>query len=85
MTTLLKCVSITKYFDGNRAVDRVSFSIEKGSIVSLIGPNGAGKTTLFNVISGFLRPDEGKIFYKEHDVTSMPPHKIAAMGIGRTF
>lgn len=86
MTTLLKCVSITKYFDGNRAVARVSFSIEKGSIVSLIGPNGAGKTTLFNVISGFLRPDEGKIFYKkEHDVTSMPPHKIAAMGIGRTF
>jgi branched-chain amino acid transport system ATP-binding protein len=72
-------------FGGVTAVDRVGFSAEPGEIVSVIGPNGAGKTTLFNMISGVYLPARGRVTLDGTDVTGMPPHGLAAMGLSRTF
>jgi len=77
--------NLTKAFGGLRAVDECSFDLEENLIAGLIGPNGAGKTTLFNVLSGLLAPDSGKIFFKGQEITRLPAHKRAALGIGRTF
>ncbi|MDP2930105.1 MAG: ABC transporter ATP-binding protein [bacterium] len=82
---VLKVKSITKEFDGVKALDDLSFEIEKKSIFALIGPNGSGKTTLFNIITGFLEKDRGSIVYKDKDVTFLKPYQIARLGIGRTF
>ncbi|MGZ3558212.1 MAG: ABC transporter ATP-binding protein [Thermodesulfobacteriota bacterium] len=82
---LLSIEEITKEYDGIRALDRVSLKIERGSIKGLIGPNGAGKSTLFHLITGVEKPDSGKISFKEQDITSMLPHEISCLGIGRTF
>jgi branched-chain amino acid transport system ATP-binding protein len=82
---LLSIEEITKEYDGIRALDRVSLKIERGSIKGLIGPNGAGKSTLFHLITGVEKPDSGKISFKERDITSMGPHEISSLGIGRTF
>lgn len=81
----LKIQNIIKEFDGIKALDDLSFEIEEKSIIALIGPNGSGKTTLFNIITGFLERDKGSIIYKDKDVTSLKPYKIARLGIGRTF
>jgi branched-chain amino acid transport system ATP-binding protein len=83
--SLLKVDNVVKRFGGLIAVDNVSFAVNKGTIIGIIGPNGAGKTTLFNVITGVLKPDGGKIFFKGRDITGLPPHKLINMGIGRTF
>ena len=83
--SLLSIDKITKAYDGIRALDRVSLHVEKGSIKGLIGPNGAGKSTLFHLITGVEKPDSGKIFYKEREITSMESHEISALGVGRTF
>lgn len=83
--TLLQVESVTKTFGGLHAVQQVSFDMAKGSIVGLIGPNGAGKTTLFNVISGYYAPNAGRILFGGQDISGMPPYKLAAIGIGRTF
>jgi len=72
-------------FGGVKAVDRVGFSAQPGEIVSVIGPNGAGKTTLFNMISGVYLPARGRVTLDGRDVTAMPPHRLAAMGLSRTF
>ena len=72
-------------FGGLKAVDEVSFHVEHGSISSIIGPNGSGKTTIFNCINGLYKPDSGKIFFKEKDITGLKPHRIARIGIARTF
>ncbi len=72
-------------FGGIRAVDRVSFAVEEGEIVSVIGPNGAGKTTLFNMISGLYRPDQGAVVLGGERVTALAPHRLAARGLSRTF
>ncbi|UCF72840.1 MAG: ABC transporter ATP-binding protein [Deltaproteobacteria bacterium] len=72
-------------FGGLRAVDRVSFTINRRSIFSIIGPNGAGKTTIFNCISGLYKPDSGKIIFKGEEITGLKPHRIAMKGIARTF
>lgn len=72
-------------FGGLKALSGVSFSVEKGEIFSIIGPNGAGKTTVFNCISGIYRADEGKILFKDLDITPWKPHRVAQAGIARTF
>jgi branched-chain amino acid transport system ATP-binding protein len=82
---MLKLDEVSKNFAGLQAVKEVSFEIQKGEIVGLIGPNGAGKTTLFNLISGFIRPDKGSIFFKEKDLRSRKPHEICRLGLTRTF
>ncbi|GAB5467296.1 MAG: ABC transporter ATP-binding protein [Rhodospirillales bacterium] len=72
-------------FGGLRAVDGVSFAVAKGEIVSVIGPNGAGKTTLFNMISGLYEPDQGSVRLDGKTVTGLAPHRLAALGLSRTF
>ena len=83
--SLLSIREISKEYDGIKALDRVSLKVEEGSIKGLIGPNGAGKTTLFHLITGVEKPDSGKIFYKDQDVTNMESHERSALGMGRTF
>lgn len=82
---ILELEKVKKSFDGFVAVNGVSFSLQKGEICSIIGPNGAGKTTLFNLITGHLSKDEGKLIFKGIDITLMPPHKICRLGMGRSF
>jgi branched-chain amino acid transport system permease protein len=76
---------LSKNFGGLRALSQVSLSMEKGRVYGLVGPNGAGKTTLFNVLTGFLKPDEGAIYYKSTDITRWPAYKVVRLGIARTF
>jgi len=85
MVEILRVKGISKRFGGIVALKQVSFTVEQGSITGLIGPNGAGKTTLFNIINGYLKPDEGKVFFENEDITGLPPHTICRRGIGRTF
>ena len=82
---LLRTSNLTKRFGGLSAVSGVDICVEEGQIVGLIGPNGAGKTTLINLVSGFLRPTTGSVFFDGRDVTGKKPHLLARMGIGRTF
>jgi branched-chain amino acid transport system ATP-binding protein len=72
-------------FGGLKAVDQVSFEVNKGEIYTIIGPNGAGKTSIFNLISRLYTPTSGRLFFEDRDVTTLPPHAIARMGIARTF
>lgn len=80
-----KVENLSKSFGGLHAVRNVSFEVQKGSLTSLIGPNGAGKTTIFDLISGFLIPDSGKIIFKNQDLTGRQPHEIVSLGLARTF
>lgn len=82
---VLTVEAVSKYFGGLCAVDKVSFSVSPGEIVGLIGPNGSGKTTIFNVITGNLPPDEGRIIFKGENITGLRPHSTCRKGIGRTF
>jgi branched-chain amino acid transport system ATP-binding protein len=81
----LRADAITIAFGGLVAVDDVSFTIPHGSVVSLIGPNGAGKTTFFNVLTGLYRPTKGRVYLGDHEVTGLPPHRVAHLGLARTF
>jgi branched-chain amino acid transport system ATP-binding protein len=76
---------VSRSFGGIRALDDVSLQARAGKILAIIGPNGAGKTTLINGISGRYHPDRGRILVQNHDITSLPPHKIARLGVARTF
>lgn len=82
---ILNVERVKKSFDGFVAVNGVSFSVKTGEICSIIGPNGAGKTTLFNLITGHLPVDEGRLLFKGKDITRTPPHKICRLGMGRSF
>jgi branched-chain amino acid transport system ATP-binding protein len=82
---ILTVEGVTKSFGGLRAVDGCSLSVAEGSITGLIGPNGAGKTTLFNIITGFLTPDSGRIFLRDGRIDGLPPHRIFRKGLSRTF
>ncbi|MDI6822959.1 MAG: ABC transporter ATP-binding protein [Bacillota bacterium] len=83
--SVLKVEGMTHYFGGLRAVYNYNLEIEMGQIRGLIGPNGAGKTTIFNLITGMYRPTSGRIVFDGQDIVGLPPHRIAARGIGRTF
>ncbi|MEA2873493.1 MAG: branched-chain amino acid transport system ATP-binding protein [Hyphomicrobiales bacterium] len=85
MTEILRVEHISRRFGGLLALDRASFTADEGRIVALVGPNGAGKTTLFSIITGFLKPTEGRVFYQGAEITGEPPHLIARRGIARTF
>ena len=85
MSNVLEAKSVSVAFGGLLAVNSVDFTIPRRSVVSLIGPNGAGKTTFFNVLTGLYKPSAGTIDYEGRDITDLPPHKIASIGIARTF
>ena len=72
-------------FGGLRAVDDCTLDVRPGTITGLIGPNGAGKTTLFNIITGFIRPTAGRVYFRDRDVTNLPPYRIFQRGLARTF
>ena len=82
---LLEIEDVSKSFRGLRAVARATFAIERHTIGALIGPNGAGKTTLFNLIAGVYRPDHGEIRFRGHAIGGLPPHRVCAAGVARTF
>jgi branched-chain amino acid transport system ATP-binding protein len=82
---ILQIKGLTKIFGALYAVDNVSFGIDRGELVALLGPNGAGKTTLFNLITGFIIPEAGKVMFKGEDITKLPPHSIAHKKIGLAF
>jgi ABC-type branched-subunit amino acid transport system ATPase component len=82
---VLKIEQLTKDFGGLRAVDHCSFEVPQGMIFGLIGPNGSGKTTVFNLVTGFLEPSGGQVFFKDQNITGMRPYQIAQRGIGRTY
>ena len=82
---ILQVQDLTKAFGGLRAVNHCSFAVQPGAITGLIGPNGAGKTTLFNLITGFLNPDGGAIYFQGRRIDGLPPHEIVHRGLLRTF
>jgi branched-chain amino acid transport system ATP-binding protein len=82
---ILQAQDVTKAFGGILALNRVSFEVYDGEVVGIIGPNGSGKTTLINCITNFIRMSSGKVFYQGKDITNKPAHKIADMGLTRTF
>lgn len=84
-TPILKIEKLTKHFGGVTALKNVSFEVGTGEILGIIGPNGSGKTTIVNNITGFISPSSGRIFFKGKDITGHKPHKIADMGVTRTF
>jgi branched-chain amino acid transport system ATP-binding protein len=81
----LRVETLTRRFDGLLAIDDVSFVVPAEGVTAIIGPNGAGKTTLFNMISGFLPPTQGRIFFEDSEVTGIAPEQIAGRGLVRTF
>jgi ABC-type branched-subunit amino acid transport system ATPase component/ABC-type branched-subunit amino acid transport system permease subunit len=84
-TPILTVNRISKSFGGLRAVSDASFEVGEGEILGIIGPNGAGKTTLFNVLNGFLQPDDGEVAFAGHDLRGLKPNRICRLGVGRTF
>ena len=85
MTALLRTSALVKHFSGIRALGPVDFRANAGEIVGIIGPNGSGKTTFFNVVTGFLTPTAGRVFWEEREVTAMAAHRRAHLGLVRTF
>ncbi len=82
---ILQIDGLAKRFGGVRAVNNASFAVQRGTLTSLIGPNGAGKTTLFNLVTGFDRPDRGRVHFDGHNITGHSPPEIARKGLVRTF
>jgi branched-chain amino acid transport system ATP-binding protein len=82
---ILQVKNVNKAFGGVQALMNLSFSVSEGEVFGVIGPNGSGKTTLINCITGFIKMDSGKVFYRDREITGGAPHKIANLGITRTF
>ena len=82
---ILQLQEVTKAFGGVLALNKVSFDVHEGEILGIIGPNGSGKTTIVNCITGFIKKTAGRVLYHGKDISKKPPHKIADMGITRTF
>jgi len=82
---LLEVSGLSKWFGGVKALDSVSFRVEKQELLGVIGPNGSGKTTLVNAVTGFVRPSKGRVFFSGREITALPPFEIARLGIARTF
>lgn len=85
MSAMLQVEGISKHFGGLKALDNITLNVEQGSITALIGPNGSGKTTLFNVITGFLKATAGRVLFEGREISGLPVHRIANLGIARTF
>jgi branched-chain amino acid transport system ATP-binding protein len=83
--TFFRAENLAINFGGIRAVDCVSFTMQKGEVFTIIGPNGAGKTTIFNLVSRIYDPTAGRLIFEDRDITATPPHRIAKLGIARTF
>ena len=83
--TIIETRLVAKHFGGLHAVDDVDLQVAEGAMHSIIGPNGAGKTTLFNLISGYLKPTSGQVFLRGREITGLPLHRRAHLGIGRSF
>ncbi|HCP60553.1 MAG TPA: ABC transporter ATP-binding protein [Dehalococcoidia bacterium] len=82
---MLQVETLRKSFDGFKAVDGANLNVEKGELVAVIGPNGAGKTTLFNLITGQLKPDGGRVVFKGEDIAGLAPYQVCKKGIARSF
>lgn len=82
---MLQIEDLKKSFDKFKAVNGINLTVEKGQLVAVIGPNGAGKTTLFNLITGQLQPDTGKIVFNNEDISKLPPYQVCRKGIARSF
>ncbi|MDR1966761.1 MAG: ABC transporter ATP-binding protein [Synergistaceae bacterium] len=85
MAELLRAEKLSRHFGGVKALTNVNLTVNEGEILGVIGPNGAGKSTLFNVLTGFYKPSDGKIHYKNRDITGRPVFETAKSGITRTF
>jgi branched-chain amino acid transport system ATP-binding protein len=83
--TILRTTGVTKSFGGLTAVNHIDLNLLKGDIHAIIGPNGAGKSTLFNLMTGYLKPDSGKVEYRGEEITGLPPFKISKKGLLRSF
>jgi branched-chain amino acid transport system ATP-binding protein len=82
---ILKVENLSKFFGGIKANENINFNVNQGEILGVIGPNGAGKSTLFDLITGYTKPDNGKIFYKDKNIFGARPDVVSNLGIGRTF
>jgi branched-chain amino acid transport system ATP-binding protein len=82
---MLAVNQLSKAFGGVQAVNLVSFELEEKELLGIIGPNGSGKTTLVNLVTGFVRPDSGRVVYKGRNITGQPPYRVVSFGIARTF
>jgi branched-chain amino acid transport system ATP-binding protein len=82
---ILQVKEVTKAFGGILALNRISFDVHEGDVLGIIGPNGSGKTTVVNCITGFIKMSSGKVYFRGKDISGKPPHKIADMGVTRTF
>ena len=85
MAAILQIENLNKKFGGLTVTSDLNMTVEEGQIFGVIGPNGAGKSTLFNQISGYIKPDSGKVYFQGKDITKLPPYKLCKEGIGRTF
>jgi len=82
---VLEVTALSKTFAGFKAVNQANLAVEKGEIVAVIGPNGAGKTTLFNLITGIIKPDSGRVLFKKEDITGLAPYEVCRKRISRSF
>ena len=85
LSSVLRTNNLVKNFGGITVANKIDFSMSKGELRCLVGPNGAGKTTFFNLITGIIRPSEGDVFFMERNITNLSTHRIARLGIARSF